>query len=222
MRYYSQTFFTPPMIENAAPLHASVVQGRSSTAAKIENFENMEDGWYFGMGHPPSRKVVEAALSYLRTVLSYGFSETDAFPGADGEIMVTAYFGDHCIEITVDSDMTLTVAYQAGKKTEFHEPGLSGIEACSELARLVDIIRQRECASLESYISNTTTIQGAVYLPISPLGLSAMEYPSFPNPAGWPPAVPYAPTSRNITVRLPEHLQLSGYLNNPYWMKSAV
>jgi hypothetical protein len=42
------------------------------------------------------------------------FTDIDAFPGHDGEILVSAIRGDFCFEVTVEPDLTLTVAFERG------------------------------------------------------------------------------------------------------------
>jgi hypothetical protein len=193
----------------------------AATAKKIREFCALPDGWYYGMGTGPSYRTIQIALAYLSAFMVYGFTETDAFPGADGEIMVTAYSENHCIEITVDVDTTFTVSHQDGKENRFYEPGLSGIQACAELARIVGVIRQEECATSGSFISNTTTIQSAASSQTSLWDQLMAEFPSFWSNAGYAQAGIPAPTYSDF-IRISQDPRTHfGNLILPFWMPPA-
>jgi len=93
-----------------------VMGGKSQTAEetvkRIEGFLNLPVGWYFGTGRPPDRSVVQQSLKHLNNLKDLGLNETWAFPGPNGEIEMTAYLGDFCIEVTVEPDLTFSVAYE--------------------------------------------------------------------------------------------------------------
>jgi hypothetical protein len=69
-------------------------------------------GWHYGEGGPLSMIVVTKALEIDGYYRELGFTSTDAFPGANGELMITAYRGSHCIETTISTDLRYLVTYE--------------------------------------------------------------------------------------------------------------
>lgn len=84
----------------------------SGTSQKIASFVSLPVGWHYGQGGPLSDIAINKALqidSYYRRL---GFTATNAFPGADGELMITAYRGQHCIETVISRDLRYSVMYE--------------------------------------------------------------------------------------------------------------
>src|ERR1022692_627445 len=108
-----------------------------ATARKIESYKRLPHGWHYGQGGPAAFRTIQVALGYLSMFMGFGFIETDAFPGVGGEIMVTAYRGKHCVEVTVEVDNTYTVSHQYDGDTRFYEPGLSAAQTYVELTNIV-------------------------------------------------------------------------------------
>jgi hypothetical protein len=129
----------------------------SRTEQKIRSYAKLPPGWHYGSGGPAQPRIVQIALEYLWFFLSFGYSEADAFPGVDGAIMVSAYRGKHCVEVTVEVDRSFAVAHQCDGETRFYEPGLSGSQACTELSNIVRGIEQEECGTSDSSIYDTIT-----------------------------------------------------------------
>jgi hypothetical protein len=63
----------------------------SSTATKILSFRDLVPGWHYGSGGPIGAPVIAAATQLYWSLTQNGFNNTDAFPGANGEIQLTAY-----------------------------------------------------------------------------------------------------------------------------------
>lgn len=209
-------------IANTFYVHIVGPTSSAVTAKKIREFSALPRGWYYGMGTGPSHRTIQIALAYLSALMGYGFSETDAFPGGDGEIMVTAYSNNHCIEVTVDVDTTFTVSHQDGKENRFYEPGLSGIQACAELVRIVGIIRQEECATSESFISSTTTIQSVASSQTWLWDQLMAEFPSFWSNAGYAQAETPVPTYSDFIRISQDHHMRFGNLIPPFWTQPAL
>jgi hypothetical protein len=84
----------------------------SATARKLESFRSLPVGWHYGHGDPLNVDVIEKALEMDGYYRNLGFTSTDAFPAADGEVMITAYRGSHCIETTISTDLLYSVTYE--------------------------------------------------------------------------------------------------------------
>src|SRR5437870_2555161 len=77
---------------------------KDAIETKIETFSKLPAGWHYGEGVAPSRRAINAATAWNRILRALGFQHTDAFSGIAGEILVTAYHGDHQIEVVVEPD----------------------------------------------------------------------------------------------------------------------
>jgi hypothetical protein len=63
-------------------------------------------------------------------LLAHGFLYTDAFPNGNGELAIAAGYGDHYIEVIIDSDAnTFSVAYDFERKRVFYRLRRSREEA---------------------------------------------------------------------------------------------
>jgi hypothetical protein len=186
------------------------------TAEKIRSFTSFPDGWHYGSGGPASAKMTQIALDYLYQYIASGFRETDAFFGPDGQIMVTAYHGKHCVEVTVDVDRLFTVSHQFDGEDRFYEPEISSLRASVEVARIVSNIEQEECGTF-AWSTPRTTIIGQEDLKISPLRFRAAGAapPYFMNNVASPPAALYANTLPGSTPESVGNLRSSGYSTIP-------
>jgi hypothetical protein len=80
----------------------------SQTLTKINSFASLPDGWDYGDGVPASVNTVSRARDMYYELTQLGFTRTEAFPGTDGGIQVTAYEGksQHIIIIVKPSGET--------------------------------------------------------------------------------------------------------------------
>ncbi len=81
------------------------------TVSKILSFRKLKRGWHYGQGSAISHGIIEKALRIHSVMLSLGFFETNAFPGVDGEVLLTCYFRDHCIEVTIEANSDYSSNY---------------------------------------------------------------------------------------------------------------
>jgi hypothetical protein len=193
----------------------------SETAKKIRGFGHLPQGWHYGRGGPAEQKTIEVALAYLWYFSALGFFETNAFTGADGEIMVSAYRSSHCVEVTVDVDMFFTVSHDCDGKNMFYEPGLTGDVASLQLSRIASEIVKAEC-NLSAWFTPpiTTTKQENLKTWLSlPLGT---QHLFSTNNAGFVQAHQYAPTSVNSTQELAVSPQYFGDSTAADWMELAT
>jgi len=101
----------------------------SATAVKIESFRSLPVGWHYGEGGPLSVDVVKKALRIDGFYRQLGFTTTDAFPGANGELMITAYRGPHCIETIVSTDLRYSVTHECDGTEIYATPDVDEIVA---------------------------------------------------------------------------------------------
>ncbi|EIC23373.1 hypothetical protein [Thiorhodovibrio frisius] len=92
------------MIEQATPRLGTADQLKAKK--KLQRFLTYPSGWHFGEGIPFVQKTLSNADQLIDLAINYGIEGTDAFPGVDGEIMVTLYHrrGRLYQEFTVEAD----------------------------------------------------------------------------------------------------------------------
>lgn len=103
------------------------------TVRKIRSFQDLAPGWNYGRGRPASGPTAKMAMSIYRLFVQLGFNATDAFPGDDGEIMVTAYKDNHYLECLVAPDNTLSFVYEVDDLEQKSIDRLSQTEALREI-----------------------------------------------------------------------------------------
>jgi hypothetical protein len=103
-------------------------QDEPETLKKIDNFLYLEKGWHYGKGVSPSKETIAIAKKIAEQALSYIF-DTDAFPGIEGEIMVTVYHKEHYLEFTIESDGEITFVHEVNDEELVYKEGLKLQEA---------------------------------------------------------------------------------------------
>lgn len=152
--------------------HTSASDFVSATAAKVQSFKSLPLGWHYGQGGPLSVDVANRALQIDSYYRQLGFSTTDAFPGADGEIMLTAYRGSHCIETIISTDLRYSVTHERDDTELSAAPDVDEIAAKqtirqigAEIWRSFDLSMDITTTKLKrsSEASRSKTQQVAVY-----------------------------------------------------------
>jgi hypothetical protein len=196
----------------------------SSTQSKITGFLKLPVGWHYGKGRAPSKDFVAKALVYVSFYNLLGIEKTDAFPGIDGEIMVTGYYGTNVIETTLELDGTFRFCHEKGDVEIKYQEALSA-SGLSEL--LLSAAPETECEKWYSSglsTPTTTLITTQVVSKTSPLDpseepMELMGYPVSNAPVRTRKAARYVNTSVHFTDRLPPRQPYFGPLNNPIFQK---
>jgi hypothetical protein len=152
---------------------------------KIESFANLPQGWDYGAGGPIPKKTRDAALEWNNLLKFHGFGDTDAFAGGSREIVIALTSGDHYLEVIVEPDDSVSVAYDYQRKQMFYRPKLSDLEAQLAIQEVV-----RRIWSASGYFTLTSIILGNANLRGQLLGMSMAGYPSSSGPASLPPGTP--------------------------------
>ena len=84
----------------------------SETGKKIQSFAELEKGWHFGEGLPPTDTSIKKALELDGLAQESGFTNTDAFPGPNGELRYCVYDGADYYEFTFEDDGSLTMVIE--------------------------------------------------------------------------------------------------------------
>jgi|SRR5208282_5323770 len=182
-------FFFGPMNFFGKPL------APSKTLEKIISFQNLPTGWHFGEGGPVQLPVIQRAIKLYWSIVLQGIVRTDAFAGADGEILLTAYHGDHYFGVVIEQDGKMTFRH------EFKDEELKYIEVdrLSEIEKAIGEAAGVIWRTTSDFFIQTTSSVSAIGLTSyhSSVGKPA-DYQSFIENA-WIGRGPLALTHANST-----------------------
>src|SRR3990172_1105271 len=74
------------------------------TTTKLRELGSLQPGWHYGDGVRISQNLITKAITVAQKAVSFGFFESNAFPGVDGGILVTVYKGNCTFEIRLFPD----------------------------------------------------------------------------------------------------------------------
>lgn len=86
----------------------------SKALKKLNSFSELERGWHYGSGLPISGEVLSYAREMLSLFESFGISNTNAFPGRDGEVLLTGHRGGIYIGLTIEASLLVTLVCEDG------------------------------------------------------------------------------------------------------------
>lgn len=95
------------------------------TEQKILDFKTLGRGWCYGTGELFNDCTIDKAVKLNREILDNGFLETNAFPGTNGEIMITLYHNDDYLEFTIENNETITFVHEKKAEELAYEEQLS-------------------------------------------------------------------------------------------------
>lgn len=113
-----------------------VVESGSPTVDKINKLSRYEDGWRFGEGEHFPKDVVEMATRLHLEAVGLGFLQTGVFPGLTGELILTVYQTEHCLEFTINSDLKIDYVHEVPDSEDDTDDGLSADRAVEKMREL--------------------------------------------------------------------------------------
>jgi hypothetical protein len=180
-----------------------------TTMMKIQSFENLALGWNYGEGGPIDPSVIRGAISILLKFSLTGLTDTDAFPGINGEVMVTAYERDHYLEAIVESNGSISVTYDVNDVEKFSKERMEPEEALTKLQDLAGQIWNTSDFYIRTISTLTLDKTGSRVWPSETL-LAEVEHPLSNALASRQPMSGFATTYDTIT---PHGLQA----NHPFF-----
>jgi hypothetical protein len=124
----------------SSPVYVNVVGeylNPSTTEDKISSFANLPRGWDYGAGGPIPERTRRIALAWNEFLQINGMLDTDAFAGGAGEIVIAAGLGDHYLEVIVEPDNSISVAYDFKGKQVFYRLKMPVLEASNAVLEVV-------------------------------------------------------------------------------------
>ncbi|MCB8880088.1 hypothetical protein ACELLULO517_07565 [Acidisoma cellulosilytica] len=195
----------------------------SNALAKIDGFLRLEKGWHYGSGVPVSRALVGRAKLLINLFHALGFPNVDAFPGVDGELMISAFEEGHCIEVTLELDGTFRLLHEDKGQEVFYEEGLSTYDLAKHFSFETTKAKRTEWYSSDLSTPVTTT---------SRLGSSrtwrldqqreTQQFLALSRNAPVNEVAEYASMHVNTTNLSHTILQSSGFSTNPTFHKIAA
>jgi hypothetical protein len=125
-----------------------------NTIQKVKGFVELPDGWHFGDGVPAPRDRIEQAVRFLEFANQLGLGRANAFPGITGQVEITFYYADRMLEVTIESDDSITIAEDQGREQVSFEENRSKRSVYEKLQEF----SQNIWASSDLFIVNTTTL----------------------------------------------------------------
>ena len=186
-----------------------------NTAQKIDSFRHFPKGWHYGEGEPALEIAARIAEHILWEFAKGGASDTEAFPGTSGEVMVTAYIGSHYLEAIAESDGSVSLAYELDDVELFAKPRMPLKDAIAKVQEILGAVWR---STFGSYILNISTT--APHKTASRVWLSetqpGAERLLCNGPVSMRQTPQFATTLDDTTLPLPpESLQFFGYLTRP-------
>lgn len=129
----------------------------SSSIDKLMSFASLPRGWYFGRGDAIPAAVVKDASAILRDGHAYGFTASDVFPGAEGEVLVTFYENpNHYVQVSIDSPVSFEVVYEVEAEEKLSHECVSVLEVAQLLSEIYgEIWRTHSALPSTSHVTST-------------------------------------------------------------------
>lgn len=115
------------------------------TIQRAKEFAELPKGWHFGDGVPVPCERINQAVLFLQFASKAGFKRANAFPGVAGEIEITLYAADRMLEITIESDSSITIAEDLGHEQVSFEENCSRSDTYRRLEEFGQSIRLFPC-----------------------------------------------------------------------------
>jgi hypothetical protein len=116
-------------------VHGFVLDTAQDANSMINSFGRLPRGWDFGRGGPIPEAMLAIALAWNDFLQLCGYSEIEAFPG-EGEVLLAVSDSDHYFEVIIESDHTISIAYDFQRRQVFYRPRMSqkkALETVSEI-----------------------------------------------------------------------------------------
>lgn len=97
----------------------------SAAQIAIDSFAEMQDGWHYGSGLAPDANTRRRASVALERMQTLGLRDIQAFPGADGEILLSATRGDDYFSATIERNGLYAFNHEHADEEVFYREGLS-------------------------------------------------------------------------------------------------
>ena len=198
-------------MQQLAQKHRTICRRNSvddDAVRQIFSFQDLENGWHFGSGSPPSIREISSAVSFVSLLRAAGAEVVEAFPDPEGGILVAGYGeNDKSIEILCRGDGTFEswICSEDGKDVSYLELSID------EAIQTIEENSWRPQLSFGYYTQSISALTN-LNTPVLRLGTHREEeYPSLTRAALQQQAVPSVDILPNsILWALQENRRYSG------------
>ena len=106
MNYYTWRFSGQPLLSEGP--------SADPITRKLFSFMTLPWGWHYGNGRPPLPIAIMMAASAIAELKKMGAEKFEVFPEVDGNILVSAYYSDVCIDVTTTKDARYAFVVEKG------------------------------------------------------------------------------------------------------------
>jgi len=183
------------------------------TELKIIQFRELEDRWHYGQGVRFTDEVINTSLRLHRSLVMAGYSDTDAFPGVNGEVQVSVYDLPRSCEITIKKDGQWLIVFEDDGKEGWES---SGPDAPGSIPIIIGMINAT-WSTFISYLESTGT-ESLRDSPVLHLNLPMMEgFPLLTFSVSQLPEGRSVSISESIIPVLPENRLSSGGFQTTFY-----
>jgi len=119
------------------PGDLALIAPEKSVTEKIDSFQKLEQGWDYRKGTAISERIRVIAKEWVSILLSAGFKDIDAFPGGDGEVLISGVHDSYYLEVIIEDEQWISVACDVKDKQLFYELRKRPQEAFEAIVKLV-------------------------------------------------------------------------------------
>ena len=166
----------------------------SNTIKKVENFANLAIGWRFGKGMPIDSKKIEIAKELLELGETHGIERFNAFAGDEGELMISFYYLEKNIDLTLKNNGSITFAEDIGDEEIDFIPNLNYDAAIEKICQFAQNTR-------EPFTQKIMTLRKGNLKAYPSNPRQTVVYPFLKRFVGLRKSERYANTSKRITMR---------------------
>ena len=112
------------------------------TIKKVANFANLETGWRFGKGGPISAQKIEFAKRLLEYGNAYGIERFNVFAGEEGELMVSFYYLEKSVDLTLETNKSVTFAEDEGDEQIAFTPNLTPADSYEKIWQFAQLTQE--------------------------------------------------------------------------------
>lgn len=165
------------VLTNKADFEIRVALPQTLGQKKITEFTKLAAGWNFGAGKEFLDRVIIQAKQADNLLVQLLAAPTDAFPGSNGEIMVTAYKDDYYLEYTLHGGDEFSVRAIKGNTVIQSASRVGQREALSNLVGVAQTIWGTSGSSTPNItmITAGTGSIGSLLMVYQPVGLPSSD-----------------------------------------------
>ncbi|MGE0885636.1 MAG: hypothetical protein AB7P14_18975 [Blastocatellales bacterium] len=130
---------------------------QSETRDKLISFAYLPLGWNFGEGVPAKELPLKRAFAILEALENIGFYYTDAYPGLDGGILLSAYALPDYYDFKINLDGYVNVIHTRGEEDLFSQEAMSITQVINKIKEFAS----QKCPTSDYSTSAFTTARNS-------------------------------------------------------------